>query len=82
MMFEGASIRRKQRRCHIAMEMAHEIPFAIIADAIPQDEIMHATADVDRIDLNVAVVGESVPDVGDWFVEQQRSTHKAASGLP
>ena len=42
---------------------------------------MHATADIDRINLNVAVVREGVRDVGDWFVKQQRSAHEATGGL-
>ena len=79
---ESASTCRFEIRGLISMDMAPEITFAIAADAYPQDQIVHATADIDRIDLNVAVVREGVCDVGDGFVEQQRSAKEASSGLP
>jgi hypothetical protein len=60
--------------------MTHEVAFTVTANAVAQNEIVHAPADVDRIDLDVAMVGEGRRDVGRGFVEKQRPTQKLPGG--
>jgi hypothetical protein len=43
--------------------VAPKVAFAIIGDPRAGDEVVHATADVDRGDLHVAVVGEGGGDI-------------------
>ena len=56
------------------MEKAHEIAFAVACDAVAQDQVVHASADVDRVDLHVAVVGEGGGEIGCRRREQQGPT--------
>jgi hypothetical protein len=60
--------------------MAHQIAFAVIIDAVAQDVVMHSPGDVDRVNLDVAVVGEGRAYVWSRFVEQERAAHKSARG--
>ena len=63
-----------------SMEMPHQVTFAISANSIAKNQVMHTTADIDRINLNIAVMNECVTELSDGFVEQQRSTHEAPGG--
>jgi hypothetical protein len=46
----------------------HEIAFAVTGDTVAQDEVVHAPANVDRVDLHITVVGEGGGDAGSGFV--------------
>lgn len=50
---------------------------AVVRDTVAQNEVVHAAADVDRVDLHVAVMGEGGGDVRRGGVEQQRAAHEA-----
>jgi hypothetical protein len=60
--------------------MAHEVTFAVGGHAVAQDEVVHAAADIDRIDLDVAVVGEGRADVGAGFIHHKRPTLETSGG--
>ncbi len=62
----------------VVVEVAHQVALAVIADAVAQDEIVHATADIDGVDLHVAHVSEGGGDVGDGRVEEDGVTGEAA----
>ena len=78
-MFEGAAFGRRERRLR-PVDISQQVALAVTRDPVAQDEIMHAPADVDRVDLHVAVVGEGGAHVGHGSVEQQRPAHKTAGG--
>ena len=65
MVLEGRAGRGHTRAglAFVPMQMPREIALAIAGDAIAQNQIMHAPADIDRIDLDVAVVRERGGDV-------------------
>jgi hypothetical protein len=63
----------------VAVQVPHQITFAVTGDAIAKDKIVHPTADINRIDLNVAVMDERGANFANWFVEEQRAPHEAAS---
>jgi len=79
-MLEGGAGGRGERGGGVAVEKTHEIALAITSDAIAQDQIVHASADVDRINLHVAVVGESRGQIGRGRREQERAADKRAGG--
>jgi hypothetical protein len=56
--------------------MPHEIALAVASDAIAKDEIVHPTADVDRVDLNITEMFEGMVDASDRFIEQHSTTVK------
>jgi hypothetical protein len=62
------------------MEVTHEVALAIAHDAVPQDMVVHAAADVDGIDLDVPVVREGGADVRNGGVEQQRAAMETPRG--
>ncbi|MEJ1972301.1 MAG: hypothetical protein WDM96_07510 [Lacunisphaera sp.] len=64
----------------LAMQVAHQVAFAVVADAIAQDQIMHPAADVDRVDLDIAVMGEGGGEIGRRLVQQQGAPHEATGG--
>ena len=62
------------------MQVAHEIALAVAGHAVTQDVIVHPPADIQRIDLDVAVMGERRADVGVRRVEPERAAQEAAGG--
>ena len=56
--------------CVGTMEMPHQIAFAISQNAVAQDEIVHPPTNIDRVDLNVTVMGQRSVDVCHWLIEQ------------
>lgn len=53
---------------------------AVVPDTVAEDEVVHAPGDIDRVDLDVVVVGEGGGDAGCWRVEQQGAAHEPAGG--
>lgn len=47
---------REWRAARRAVELLHQITFAITFHPVPEDEIVHAPANVDRVDLDEAVM--------------------------
>src|SRR4051812_16315993 len=80
MVFEGEATRRGQN-LRATVEVAHEVTFAVAADAIAQDEVVHATAHVDRVDLDVPVVRQGGGQVRRGLIQQQRAPHEAAGAV-
>ena len=78
-MLERGARGGRQRR-GVAVEVAHEAALAVALHAMPQDQVVHASADIDRINLDVAVVGERGADVRDGGVEQQRAPQETPRG--
>ena len=76
-MLESGAVRRR-KRCAVAVEMAHEIALAVAGHAVAQDKIVHAPADVDRVDLHVAVISEGRGDVGVRCIEPEDAAKEAA----
>jgi hypothetical protein len=60
--------------------MAHEIALAIAGDAVAQNEIVHAAADIDRIDLHTAEVTQRGGEVGQGRIEMLHPAEKAPCG--
>jgi hypothetical protein len=65
-------------RTVVAVQVPHEVALAIARHAGAQDEVVHATADVDGVDLHVAVVRERGAYVGGGRAEQRRVAVKSA----
>ena len=63
------------------MHMAHEILLAIAAHPMAQNVIVHAAADIDRVNLDEAVVIQGGADPVQWGVEQDCAPVKAAGGF-
>lgn len=80
MVLERGALRGRERRIGAAVEMAHEIALAVTGDAVAQDEIVHASADVDRIDLHETVMRERGGDVGRRLIEQETGAGETARG--
>jgi len=53
-------------------------PLAITGDAIAQDEIVHATADVERVDLDVAQMRQGRSGIGERLIQAERAAQEAA----
>jgi hypothetical protein len=62
----------------VAVEVAHEVALAVARHAVAEDEVVHAAAHVDRVDLHVGVVREGGGDVGRGGVEEHRAAVEAA----
>ena len=60
------------------MNQSVEVAFTIVPDTVAQDEIVHSTADVDRIDLNVPLVLQDRGDRRAGHVEKLRPAHELA----
>ena len=76
-MLEGDPLFGRKRR-DSAMKVPHEIAFAIGHDAIAQNEIVHPSAYVDRIDLHITVVTQRRRDAGQRRIEIQDSPGEKA----
>ncbi|MEY3773801.1 MAG: hypothetical protein RLZZ129_581 [Verrucomicrobiota bacterium] len=76
-MLEGCPLRSGERR-RLTVDVAHEVALAVAGDAVAEDEVVHAAADVDRINLHEAVVREGGGDIGGRGIQQQRPAHEAA----
>ncbi len=76
----GAGARRRRSvALHVAaVDVAEEVTFAVVAHAVAEDEVVHPAADVQRIDLDVSVMGEGGGDIRCGRVEQQRAALEAA----
>jgi hypothetical protein len=71
MMFEGGAVFGWQGVA-VAVQVAAKAAFDVAGDAVAQDQIVHATADIDGIHLHVTKVGEGVADRGNRPVKQER----------
>jgi len=60
------------------VDVAHEVAFAIVGHAVAQDQVVHATADIDRIDLQETVVFKCSGDIRSGLIEKQGPLHKPA----
>jgi hypothetical protein len=60
------------------VQVAHEIAFTIPRDAIAQDQVLHASADVDRVDLDPRQVVQRRSDGWARSVEQDGATMEPA----
>lgn len=65
----------------IAMQVAHEVAFTVAGHAVAQDEIVHAAADVDRIDLHIAEMRDHAGDGAGGRIDQRGPAQEAAGGL-
>ena len=65
-------------RLIFAVNVAHQIAFAIICHAVAQDQVVHATADIDRIDLHETVMIKRGGDIRSGLIEKQGPLHKPA----
>lgn len=63
-----------------ALAVAHEVAFLVSRYAVTQNQIMHSAADIDRIDLDVAVVCERGAYISVRFAEAERAKQKAPGG--
>ena len=61
-----------------AMHMPHQILLAITAHTMPQDVILHATADIDRIDLHKPQMPQRRCHIGKRTVQTRRPDHEAS----
>ena len=50
--------------------MANEVALAIAGHAVAENEIVHSTTDIDRINLNETEMIKGGGDVGDKRIEQ------------
>ena len=66
----------------IAVKMPREIALAVVAHAIAQNQIVHASADIDRVDLHVPEMRESSVDAGKRGIEALGAANKLACGEP
>jgi hypothetical protein len=78
MVLERRAPGRRQRR-GLAVQVAHEAALAVVAHAVAQDEIVHAPADVDRVDLDVAVMSERCGYARKGLIEAEGAPQKSAS---
>ena len=60
------------------MQMTHQVTLPVAGHAVAQDEVVHASADIDRVDLDIAVVAEGGAEAGGRGVQQQGAAHEAA----
>jgi hypothetical protein len=74
--FKGETLRGGQRGVG-PVHVPHQVAHAVTGDAVAQDEVVHAPADIDRIDLHVPVVAERRVDPGRGRIKQQRPAHEA-----
>ena len=65
----------------ITMQMPHEIALAVAADAMAQDVIVHATADVDGINLHKAQMIERRADIRKTGIKAGGLPHEAACSI-
>jgi hypothetical protein len=61
----------------IAVKVSHQVAFAVAGHAMTKDQVVHASTDIDRIDLHVAVVSERGANIADGSVEQQLASQEA-----
>ena len=80
-MFEGASIIWIEPR-FAAVQVPHQVSFAVAGNPVTKDQIMHPPADVDGIDLDVTKVRERRSNRCDGFVQEDHASLKAPSREP
>jgi hypothetical protein len=78
MVFEGGTAFGRQRAAR-AMQMASKPAFVVAGNPIAQDQIVHATADIDGIHLHVTEVGKGRSDCGNGPIKQERPPLEATS---
>ena len=74
-MFEGEALVGGER-IFVAVQMPHEFAFAVARHTVAENVIVHASADVDRVNLHVPVMRENRGDVGDGLVEENGAPMK------
>jgi hypothetical protein len=67
----GPSGRSLQPDVRVSVHMVQQGTFAIAGHAVAKDQVMHATTDIDGIDLHVAEMQESLADRDCRLVEQE-----------
>jgi len=60
------------------MESTNEVALGITSDAVAKDEIVHASTDINGIDLNETEVSERSLQGRQWLIEQQRAPVETA----
>jgi len=78
MMLENSALGGRQRAGGWTMQVAQQVALAISSHAIAQDEIVHPSANVDRIDLNKPAMRQCGGDIGRGGIEEQSTAMKAA----
>lgn len=73
----GAAVGRQQAVS--AVQVAAETALIVAGNAVAENQIMHAAADIDGIHLHVAEVGEGFSDRGNGPVKQERPPVKTTS---
>ena len=62
----------------LPVKVPHEAALPVPGDAVPKDVVVHPAADVDRVDLHVAVVREHRSDVGGRGIDEVRPPQEKA----
>jgi hypothetical protein len=78
MMLEGGSFTWRQRLAWKTVQVTNEITLAVTCHPVPQNEVVHPSANVYRINLDEAVVIQCGSDIMGGLVKQQGSTMKAS----
>ena len=73
-----AVLRGKPAGGTVAVKVPHQSPFGIAVHPVPQDVIMHPSADIYGVDLDVAVVRKGGAYKGHTFLDQVRAPQKGA----
>jgi len=60
--FERGAVRWR-KRIAVPVKVLDQIAFPIIRDSVSQDQVVHSSGNVDRVDLDVAVMGDRGGDV-------------------
>lgn len=73
----GAQAGRDATRL-FAVEVAHKAALLVTLDPVPEDVVVHAAADIDRVDLDVAVVGKRIAHVRRLAIHEVRPPQERA----
>jgi hypothetical protein len=61
-MLEGCAKAGRDAPRLFAVEVAHKPALLVTLDPVPEDVVVHSSADIDRVNLDVAVVGKRIDD--------------------
>src|SRR5688500_7479374 len=78
-MFETEPVAWTQRVL-LAVQEAHEVAFTIAENSIAQNQVVHRPADIERINLHVAVMVECGGDRRMRGLERVRASEEQARG--